>query len=257
MALPTPAKTCDSPVTVLTGLVTAQYEAVAVIVLVREEVDVLVLVAVRVLVREEVDVLVLVAVIVLVREEVAEPVLVEAPATSSRTARRTTIRILKKFGIKDFHFLSSGAPRLFIYHERHQRVSSPSLSLDISPQILNMLQSVLLSSLMLAAGAQSNSPTLSSTWCKPGDPCWPSKAQWARFNVSVSGRLLAVAPPMKPCAALGLDSPTCAAIQESMYDPVWRTSHPGASFVPEWETNIVTGAGCINTSAFPKCEQVL
>lgn len=37
--------------------------------------------------------------------------------------------------------------------------------------------------------------------CFPGEPCWPSLAEWARFNKSLDGRLIPTVPLGKPCHA--------------------------------------------------------
>ena len=35
--------------------------------------------------------------------------------------------------------------------------------------------------------------------CYPGDPCWPSNAEWAALNRTVSGRLVRAIPPGAVC----------------------------------------------------------
>lgn len=39
----------------------------------------------------------------------------------------------------------------------------------------------------------------SAPWCTPSDSCWPTPAEWAAFNASVKGHLLALTPPLVAC----------------------------------------------------------
>lgn len=52
--------------------------------------------------------------------------------------------------------------------------------------------------------------------CFPGDPCWPTTADWAALNATVGGRLIATIPIASMCHYdnfPGYDSNTCAALQ--------------------------------------------
>ncbi|EQL01325.1 FAD binding domain-containing protein [Ophiocordyceps sinensis CO18] len=54
--------------------------------------------------------------------------------------------------------------------------------------------------------------------CLPGDECWPSKTEWAAFNATVGGRLVATAPLASPChydASAAYDAEECAALKNA------------------------------------------
>ncbi|KAK7750865.1 hypothetical protein SLS62_007264 [Diatrype stigma] len=61
--------------------------------------------------------------------------------------------------------------------------------------------------------------------CFPGDACWPSPAEWAAFNSTLGGRLIATVPLASPChdddfgGASSYDADRCAAIQSAWANP--------------------------------------
>jgi len=48
-------------------------------------------------------------------------------------------------------------------------------------------------------------PTLAHAWCRnqPGDPTYPSLADWSALNDTIDGRLVNVVPSAKACQELG------------------------------------------------------
>ncbi|KAI1124016.1 FAD binding domain protein [Nemania abortiva] len=73
--------------------------------------------------------------------------------------------------------------------------------------------------------------------CFPGDECWPSSADWAAFNQSVHGALIATVPLASPChdtfPGVSYDAEKCADIQANWLRPKLheKTAHsPMAAF---------------------------
>lgn len=95
----------------------------------------------------------------------------------------------------------------------------------------------------------------SSTYCVPGQPCWPSSAAWNAFNSSIGGALLAVAPPLAPCFGFNSHAPDaaeCNAVVANFSNSYFRASLPGAMQDIASEKNWTTGAGCF--TADTPCE---
>lgn len=73
--------------------------------------------------------------------------------------------------------------------------------------------------------------------CFPGDRCWPSTAEWAAFNETVGGRLIATVPVASAChdsfPGVSYDAEKCANIQANWIRPEFHdeTTHsPMAAF---------------------------
>ena len=73
--------------------------------------------------------------------------------------------------------------------------------------------------------------------CFPGDKCWPSTAEWAAFNKTVGGRLIATVPVASVChdsfPGVSFDAAKCAAVQDNWPRPEFhdKTTHsPMATF---------------------------
>ena len=104
-------------------------------------------------------------------------------------------------------------------------------------------------------------------YCLPSDPCWPSAAEWAGLNRTVSGSLLLILPEGEPC--VDPSSEACSWVLGNWTDPYWRRAQPGAMQVgaarrpswmvstlgdsplpssqsPNWEANLTSGAACYN-----------
>lgn len=91
--------------------------------------------------------------------------------------------------------------------------------------------------------------TAASAFCQPGQPCWPTSAQWAALNATVGGRLIAVTPYGAPCY-LDPAGAACAAVVNGFTDPAWRRDQPGAMQAPNWEQG-PDGRGCFDPSSPP------
>ena len=92
-------------------------------------------------------------------------------------------------------------------------------------------------------------PPRASTWCTPAQPCWPTPAQWAAFNASLGGALIAVAPPLAPCfgfPGVPRDAARCAAARLNFTNSYWRAAQPGASQDVAWEQDQATGESCLD-----------
>ncbi|EUC26741.1 hypothetical protein COCCADRAFT_113506 [Bipolaris zeicola 26-R-13] len=71
-------------------------------------------------------------------------------------------------------------------------------------------------------------PTVAS-YCKcvPGQECWPSEDQWARFNYSINSQLIATNPVASPCYRGTLsDNKTCDMIARSWSSADFQSSQP-------------------------------
>lgn len=59
----------------------------------------------------------------------------------------------------------------------------------------------------------------SSCYCLPQDPCWPSPQQWAHFNYTIAGALIATTPIASPCHSHSpftpYDAVRCATIRNT------------------------------------------
>ncbi|KAK2051086.1 hypothetical protein LY76DRAFT_529232, partial [Colletotrichum caudatum] len=59
----------------------------------------------------------------------------------------------------------------------------------------------------------------------PGDLCWPSDKEWARFNGSVLGRLIRAVPPAAPCyAGPARDAAACEAMTQGWTNAAFEAS---------------------------------
>ena len=68
----------------------------------------------------------------------------------------------------------------------------------------------------LAASAAIDS---SQCRCFPGDSCWPSHADWAGLNASISGRLVATVPLGSPCHDPTYNAAECKILQTNWFEP--------------------------------------
>ncbi|UKZ76210.1 hypothetical protein TrVFT333_003907 [Trichoderma virens FT-333] len=81
------------------------------------------------------------------------------------------------------------------------------------------------------AGLANCAPATSSTSnssckCFPGDACWPSNSDWAAFNKTVDGRLIATVPLGSPCHGASYNETECQFLQDNwLFSPI----HYGSS----------------------------
>lgn len=68
---------------------------------------------------------------------------------------------------------------------------------------------------------------------RPGDPQWPSPAQWDELRYKVGGRLLRLASPFAGCRASPQDS-SCAAALQQVRDPYYLGNEPALTQVSGW-----------------------
>ncbi|KAM5362859.1 hypothetical protein ACJZ2D_012308 [Fusarium nematophilum] len=63
--------------------------------------------------------------------------------------------------------------------------------------------------------------------CTPDQACWPSRREWARFNSSISGRLLETSPIAKPCyPGPDKDDDACQIARENRSSATFQVSQP-------------------------------
>jgi len=72
--------------------------------------------------------------------------------------------------------------------------------------------------------------------CSFYDSCWPSEAQWGRFNQSIQGRLIASYPSADVCHYPRFDLQKCAIARSNWTNSFWRTDQAGAYSGILWET---------------------
>ncbi|KAI5844025.1 FAD binding domain protein [Morchella snyderi] len=70
--------------------------------------------------------------------------------------------------------------------------------------------------------------------CFPTEPCWPSTADWAALNATVSGRLVATAPIGSVCHAPNYDAEKCKVLQDSWHDPAAHDESSSSIMAPVW-----------------------
>ncbi|KAI9453278.1 FAD-binding domain-containing protein [Russula earlei] len=73
-------------------------------------------------------------------------------------------------------------------------------------------------------------PTIVHAWCRnqPGDPGYPSVADWSTFNDTISGRLLSIVPSAEACREL-----SCTEAQWK--SGIFRQTIPGSMNAYNWE----------------------
>ena len=55
--------------------------------------------------------------------------------------------------------------------------------------------------------------------CMPSDTCWPSPEEWANFNQSLGGKLVATTPLALPCHIPSYNSTTCQYLKSQWTNP--------------------------------------
>ncbi|KJZ74985.1 hypothetical protein HIM_05471 [Hirsutella minnesotensis 3608] len=56
--------------------------------------------------------------------------------------------------------------------------------------------------------------------CLPQDECWPDQEEWAQFNATVGGRLVATTPLASPCHDPNYDEKACAELRKEWVYPM-------------------------------------
>lgn len=73
----------------------------------------------------------------------------------------------------------------------------------------------------------------------PSDPCWPSSAEWASLNDTLSGRLLKAVPPASACYKTedNYNAAECKRIVEEWNTSIFHSSDPFSVLSPSWSGN--------------------
>jgi hypothetical protein len=66
---------------------------------------------------------------------------------------------------------------------------------------------------------------------RPGDPGWPSEADWQRLRDAVGGRLIAVTSPLDACRSA---PETCDAVFAALRNPYYLRDQPGLTQALGW-----------------------
>ncbi|KAI1325181.1 hypothetical protein F5Y16DRAFT_378559 [Xylariaceae sp. FL0255] len=95
--------------------------------------------------------------------------------------------------------------------------------------LFRLLPAALLALISVAHAA----PTRNSCKCAPGDKCWPSTSDWAHFNTTVSGKLIASKPIAISCyPGPQYDEATCASVSSNWSSAMWMGEQPGGLDYP-------------------------
>jgi FAD/FMN-containing dehydrogenase len=65
---------------------------------------------------------------------------------------------------------------------------------------------------------------------RPGEPGWPSTAEWEELRAAVAGRLIAVRSPLEACGT----PEACAAVLEAVRNPYYLRDEPGLTQALGW-----------------------
>ncbi len=68
---------------------------------------------------------------------------------------------------------------------------------------------------------------------RPGEPGWPSAAQWDALKGAVGGNLFPVRSPLAACAASG-DPEACAAVFRGLKNPYYINAEAGLTQTTGW-----------------------
>ncbi|KAJ5375152.1 FAD linked oxidase N-terminal [Penicillium concentricum] len=66
---------------------------------------------------------------------------------------------------------------------------------------------------------QASTGLSSNCRCMPGDSCWPSSTDWARFNTSIGGRLVSTQPMGQPCHDPFYTASECRSLRQQWTKP--------------------------------------
>ncbi len=90
-----------------------------------------------------------------------------------------------------------------------------------------------LSSLQSTAKTASEPTIMSNRRVRPGDPAWPSDADWARLSSAVGSRLIKVQSPLAACRD-DADSSACREMLKNLRNPFYVGDQPGAVQSSGW-----------------------
>ncbi|HEX9108137.1 MAG TPA: FAD-binding oxidoreductase [Longimicrobiales bacterium] len=76
-------------------------------------------------------------------------------------------------------------------------------------------------------------PTRAMRRVRPGDPGWPTPAQWQQLNAATGDSLLSVQPLFAACSG-GAASAACQEVLSGMRNPFYLGDHPAATQVSGW-----------------------
>jgi hypothetical protein len=73
----------------------------------------------------------------------------------------------------------------------------------------------------------------------PTDDCWPSDADWASLNDTISGRLIKAVPPASVCypALPDYDAAACKLVLANWTTPEYHSLNPISIHDPAWANN--------------------
>lgn len=91
--------------------------------------------------------------------------------------------------------------------------------------------------------------------CTAKDSCWPTSTEWAFFNTSIGGRLIASRPAAHVCHGSEYNQDLCEAAKTNWKSSDWRTAQSGAYSAILWELG--PDKCFINSSISAPCEQGL
>ena len=105
-------------------------------------------------------------------------------------------------------------------------MSVPRLSLLLLLVVASLVASV--------CGAPASSGV--RVYCRPGQACWPTEAEWSDFNTALGGRLIKVTPWADPCFGQpnGFRLLQCTAVKAGYFDGTTRGNQVGTTQTDNW-----------------------
>lgn len=94
-----------------------------------------------------------------------------------------------------------------------------------------LFSSLLLVSVFINQGVMADNKTTS--YCKPGNSCWPTEGEWSSLNTRIHGHLIKLVSPLQPCTQ-DLSSSACQKIMNDYKDPFFLETQPGSTQLTGW-----------------------
>jgi FAD/FMN-containing dehydrogenase len=88
-------------------------------------------------------------------------------------------------------------------------------------------------SFLLSHPSRAHSATRAGARVRPGDPGWPTEADWDRLNNDVGGQLIKVQSPLAACAAAP-ESPACEEVFKRLKNPYYLGDEVGLTQTLGW-----------------------
>ncbi len=128
------------------------------------------------------------------------------------------------------HRLRAAAGRGLIAEPGQQRMHSADMP---RRRLLRMAAALPWAPLTVLAGAEEQPARLTRTRVRPGDPDWPSAAEWQRLRRQAGGRLSVIDSPLMACRATPAAA-ECARLFKAVKNPYFISDHPALTQTLGW-----------------------